>query len=399
MEKLFTKLKLKTIDEFYNINKETYSKHGGQSLVYYHYPNHQNLLKSLYPNYPWNFEEIEHNYYRNLLHQLYLRYNLQNIDEYLLLRRSKLQRTPQGKKLLQFFQNDYKELLKTLFPNHQWKFSFDNMKFRPSSHYHKTKQFSLSKLRYLKEKYFIVKKNDWYRLPIRTNEINLFKTLRFIYPNENWVKSHFLFRYKQANQRLLFGFIQSFYPSYFILENYFHPHLSSNHLHNHFDQFNNLLSNVDQDRNQNNNIKNDPIINFDNFYLNNLNNNKNNNVNNILDELANKKLNLNKIENINNNNNNQKNKNNKIKKEEENRREGRGTMEVDIFIPSLNKIIEYQGRQHYDDLPSAFSQVELYQSRDQLKEYLCKKNGFDLIVIPYWWDQSPSSLFSFLQKT
>ena len=71
-------------------------------------------------------------------------------------------------------------------------------------------------------------------------------------------------------------------------------------------------------------------------------------------------------------------------------------MELDFFIPSLNMAIEYQGEQHYDDIPSGFSGIELYRQRDQRKLFCCNYLNINLIEIPYWWDLSPYSLLSTL---
>ena len=66
--------------------------------------------------------------------------------------------------------------------------------------------------------------------------------------------------------------------------------------------------------------------------------------------------------------------------------------ELDIFIPSLQLAMEYQGEQHYDDMPAGFGYIELSQSRDKIKERLAKNISIKIIYIPYWWDQSLSSL-------
>ena len=71
-------------------------------------------------------------------------------------------------------------------------------------------------------------------------------------------------------------------------------------------------------------------------------------------------------------------------------------LEIDVFLPSLNLAVEYQGEQHYEDIPSAFSQVELYSNRDQSKVKLCNSLNISLLVIPYWWDSSLFSLKSTL---
>ena len=72
-------------------------------------------------------------------------------------------------------------------------------------------------------------------------------------------------------------------------------------------------------------------------------------------------------------------------------------VQFDIFMIERNIAIEYHGKQHYEDIPSAgFSNLETYQHRDLEKEKLCSEHGVQLIVIPYWWDNKLDSLKTFL---
>ena len=73
--------------------------------------------------------------------------------------------------------------------------------------------------------------------------------------------------------------------------------------------------------------------------------------------------------------------------------------ELDIFIPALQLALEYQGEHHYDDIPSAFAGIDLFQDRDQEKEKLVTNLDIKIIYVPYWWDQSLSSLKSSLQSS
>ena len=75
--------------------------------------------------------------------------------------------------------------------------------------------------------------------------------------------------------------------------------------------------------------------------------------------------------------------------------------ELDIFIPALQLALEYQGQQHYDDLPSGFGacSIELNKERDVEKEKLASSLHIKIINIPYWWDLSLSSLLSSIQSS
>ena len=151
----------------------------------------------------------------------------------------------------------------------------------------------------LLKKYNIREKNDFYRLTNIVDEINIYKLLKLLFPDEKWQKNIFKIRSKKSKQFLLFIFIQQFYPTMIIIENYRHPFLQS---------------------------------------------------------------------------------------------ENERALEFDVYIPALNIGFEYQGEHHYDDMPAAYGQFELFLERDLLKEKLSKENNIQLIRIPYWWNQSPSSL-------
>ena len=67
-------------------------------------------------------------------------------------------------------------------------------------------------------------------------------------------------------------------------------------------------------------------------------------------------------------------------------------IEFDIFLPEINFAFEYQGQQHYNDMPGGFSSLEMITTRDQEKYHLCNINNIKIIQIPFWWDQSVDSL-------
>ena len=67
-------------------------------------------------------------------------------------------------------------------------------------------------------------------------------------------------------------------------------------------------------------------------------------------------------------------------------------VQFDIFMIERNIAIEYHGKQHYEDIPAAFSCSETYKYRDLEKQKLCSEHGIQLIVIPYWWDNKIDSL-------
>ena len=74
------------------------------------------------------------------------------------------------------------------------------------------------------------------------------------------------------------------------------------------------------------------------------------------------------------------------------------SVQFDIFLIHKGIAFEYHGKQHYEDMPFAFSPIELYQSRDNEKIKLCKQYGIHLIIIPYWWDNQLESLLATIES-
>ena len=68
------------------------------------------------------------------------------------------------------------------------------------------------------------------------------------------------------------------------------------------------------------------------------------------------------------------------------------SVQFDVFVVKKNIAFEYHGKHHYEDIPSGFPPVEVYKNRDKEKEKLCEQFGIQLIVIPYWWDNSMEPL-------
>jgi len=58
----------------------------------------------------------------------------------------------------------------------------------------------------------------------------------------------------------------------------------------------------------------------------------------------------------------------------------------DFYIPYLNLLIEYDGKQHFNKKCFGQGEKELkyIQYKDQLKTNYCKKKGINLLRIPYW---------------
>lgn len=60
--------------------------------------------------------------------------------------------------------------------------------------------------------------------------------------------------------------------------------------------------------------------------------------------------------------------------------------EYDIYIPSENMLIEYNGRQHYEYVKFFHRKIANFNRqvyRDRLKKQLAINNGYDLVIIKY----------------
>lgn len=65
---------------------------------------------------------------------------------------------------------------------------------------------------------------------------------------------------------------------------------------------------------------------------------------------------------------------------------GRNKFRVDFYLPICNTIIEFNGRQHYEDIDfynRSTEQFQVQQDRDQRLREHCKQNKIRLIEIPY----------------
>jgi len=72
-------------------------------------------------------------------------------------------------------------------------------------------------------------------------------------------------------------------------------------------------------------------------------------------------------------------------------------MVFDIYLPSLNLIVEYHGLQHYHDTPM-YGHAKLRQQRDTERRDYCKSMGTTLVEIPYWWQSDKGSIVALLHK-
>ena len=62
----------------------------------------------------------------------------------------------------------------------------------------------------------------------------------------------------------------------------------------------------------------------------------------------------------------------------------RNPLPFDFYLMDLNTIIEFDGRQHFEETEYFTYPLELVQKHDKIKNEYCYKNNITLVRIPYW---------------
>ena len=356
--KIGKKLEIKSLADWLFISKSRFIINGGSKLLSYYLNDLNYLLKILFPYFDWtNREKIILDRQRLLMENIFKKLKLNELEEWLNVSRFQFIKKG-GKKILNYYSNNFSLLLSSIYPHFDWKFNQRSIRFKPNILHTNDLNFIRSKLKKIQEKYWIKEKKDWYRLPLRLSFLHLPSSLLLSFPpsstsfnhinnnlnnkgekkrrgeEEGWNEEKFCITKKKSKQRLLFAYLQrDIYKHQQIIEEY---HLPS-----------------------------PPFPSYPHNNKNNNNNNKNNNLNN-----KNKDVDSNDYDD-----------------------DDKGSYYYDIFIPSLNLAIEYQGEQHYDEIPS-ISSIQVAQSRDIGKLSRSSKLSVHIIFIPYWWDLSLASLLS-----
>lgn len=83
-------------------------------------------------------------------------------------------------------------------------------------------------------------------------------------------------------------------------------------------------------------------------------------------------------------------------------------MPVDLYVPSLNLIVEYNGEQHYEpvsfnrwsdtNVVDVMSEFFNRKKMDLLKMNLIINNGYNFLIVPYWEKLSVENLTRLLQS-
>ena len=378
MDEIFLKLNLKSHDDWANISRNEIAKNGGKKLLFHHYKgNLLKLLKTIYPNYFFSpfiihsflskkksFKSIENQ--KIFMDILFTNFRLHFIDDWIKISRKKFTING-GRNLLNYYKNNFPFLLQSIYPNYPFDFQ---LKFKFPRHIH-----SIEKQKEFMDELFIKLNlntiNDWIFIPkervienggfylLSKYKKDMKKLLSNIYPNfpwqfeilrnnlsptiKEWIKKYSINQKKDwhrieveyKTKNFTFDLLKQFFPS--------EKWKKSNFQTKGKKTTQRLLFSFTQ-------MIYPSLLIFENYFHPKLFSNEN------------------------------------------------SIMELDIFIPALQLALEYQGEQHYDDLPAGFSSVEALQSRDVEKEKLAKDLNIKIIYIPYWWDQSLTSLLSSIQS-
>lgn len=311
MTDIFSHLNFTSLAQFADLSSADFVAAGGRKLLRYYRGNYHSLLRSVFPNFPWNFSFVRRprgfwlkrsnqrmfiEHVRDQLRASSDRHHSSNMinddnnneerEEWREVRACDVIRYG-GKGLLRIYKNDYGKLISSIYPSSSSSARITSIK---------------RSIRTLIANYKIQKKRDWQRVATADCP-NLVTSLRMIYPSEKWSASSLQTRSKRTKQRKLYvAIVKMIGDRHEVIENYQHPKLRS-----------------------------------------------------------------------------------AMERE----------MELDIFIPTLSLAFEYQGEQHYDEYPT-FATLLKYQENDQRKGEMSRDVGVRLIYIPFWYDMNFTTLVNSL---
>lgn len=390
MDELFKNLNLKTMKDWLKVPRHYLQKSGGKSMLLYHYQNDmQSLLSSIYPNYcweqknkvineikessnerrrnierekrKWKFSKLEDQ--RSYMEMRYYELKLRSLGEWRLISRNTfIHHDNDGKKLLKRYANDMKRLLTTIYPNYDdWNEDDNEVEKRNNKEYYKEKENQRRCLEEIFKRYELKTMSEW----TMVKKADILQC-------EGAVK--LLKQFENSPKRM----IQTIYANY---------------------PFEDVYRNIKKQKIQRYIQRYDITEKRDWYRISNLHYN----IRFLLKELY--PLERWSKETL-------KNRNKKTKQRllfimikrfyhQHWVMEGYKhptimnqtfQLEFDIFIPSYNLAVEYQGQQHYDDIPQFFNFQQAYQHLDEKKLTFSNDQSIVIIYVPYWWDTSKMSL-------
>ena len=384
MDQLYYKLELISFDDWEKIGVTTIKIKGGDLILRLYSRNLSKLFQSIYPNFPWKIEEkIPAKIYyqsidnqREFMDDLFVKLKLNCLDDWLNVKKVTIT-SHGGNSIIKHYEYNYKELLMNIYPHYKWE--FDNLNF-DYNEYFKSLDNQQKCVKELYRKLKLQSITDWINVRkyqvikvggksiLKYYHYDLLKLLSAIYPSIDWysLKSNLKFQLKRnlKSFQIYEEKLKTLLRTFEIREkkDWYRIPLDYKHIN----VYHTLKKNYPRE---------DWNLNLFTFRA------KKSTQRLLFIFIRNLYSNLYVIENY-----------------RHPHIQSVRYLEFDIFIPSFNWAFEYQGAQHYNDIPRAFSQLDLYQFRDTSKVSVSSKKSIQLIIIPYWWDGSLSSLVSTLRK-
>ena len=312
------KLKLSSPNELLGVNINTISSFGGDRIFKVHSISYFNLLKLIYPNHNWDIFNTNYNFPKNFFdikenQKNYLNYigkhnfDIISLDDWYSISSIEFQEIKGAKNLLKRY-DGFIDMLKNVYPDHNWEFSSKDRRLPPF--YWDNIDNITSFIKKVEDFYNIKENDDWYRISISQiislggggllTKFSLFDVLSRVYPNVQWDKSKIIRKDKRAKQRWLCLLVKKLFPDNEVIEEY------------------------------------------------------------IIHEKESMRL-----------------------------------IEIDIFVPKYQIGFEYQGEHHYKEIP-AFGSMEMYKRRDIEKSNICLAKGITLVKVPYVWNEQLDSLEEYI---
>ena len=229
MDELFMKLKLEKLDDWLSVSRQDIKKNGGNLLLLMYGGNIIQLLHTIYPHFAWQFPSLSSLKYlpqehfqsienqREFMHQLFIKYSLKTIDDWLSFSRHKVIQNG-GKSLLNYYKGDFSLLLQCIYPNYPMEdIKSLSLKFK-SHHYFRSIENQREFMQKLFTKFNLKSLDNWKKIQkskfIQNNGFGLIKLynndmkylLATLYPNYPW---HFVDKrkkienVKEKEQRIL----------------------------------------------------------------------------------------------------------------------------------------------------------------------------------------------------
>ena len=403
IDQIYKKLKITSLDEWQSITQNRFTLYGGKSLLKYYSNDIKKLFSTIFPNYPWNFENLKFmkkGYFkstenqRDFMNKLFEKLSLNSLDDWTKVTKGTIKKNC-GIQLLRKYNYNMYYLLSSIYPDHtsfqnneiilfkskNYFNQIENQKYFMDQLYKKLNLNQLDDWLMLKKKIFV--KNGGENL-LKYYSYNIASLLRSIYPHHQWNFNHTKFK---PNLQYHKTFEYSQLRLKYLIKNFC--------IREKKDWYRLMIRNID--------FKNILEL-LETVYPNETwdhgkfqNRSKKSNQRMLFTIVQQIFPSFHSLENYRHplfllpfNKDLDFKETNDKEKEDVLRR----ALEFDVFVGEMDVAFEYQGEHHYDEVPSVFGQMELHQSRDLIKKYFSAQKKITLICIPYWWNLSLPSLFS-----